>query len=354
MSQGQPSSAHRTRAVRRSLWVLALAPLLLAGCAGEPVRPTDDAGAAEPAFRHPCRLQRAADEPFIDDTQAVLEETGCRAALWLDGLFGTEGDVEAAKRTHGYVETSAAYSQFDGFDTRTRLRVRFELPKLKERTTAFLGLEDEEDFIQDRTEGFALRSQFPRIDDRDEWLAGLGYSLPDSARLQTDFKVGAASLRSPRVFARARLHYNVYADTLNLVYLRTTPFWRTRDGLGVTVGFDYNRVLTPQLLLRASEVATLSESTAGLNWLSALILYQNLREERAIAYELFVRGDTDAPEPLYEYGGRTIYRHPLLPKKLYGEFVLGYSWPRLDPDAPRRGSYEVGLGLELPFGREPP
>ena len=149
----------------------------LCGCATQPRQGADEVPAQDAersSFPHPCRRIRADDEPLVDDAQAVLEETGCRAALWLDGLFGKDADVAAAKRTHGYLETAVSYSQFEGFDTRTRLRVRFELPTLKERLSAFLGREDEDEFIQDRSEGFALRSQFPRIDDRDEWLAGLG------------------------------------------------------------------------------------------------------------------------------------------------------------------------------------
>lgn len=304
------------------------------------------------SFRHPCRLERGDDDPWVDETQAILEETGCRASLWLDGLFGDDSQIQAAQRTSGYVETSVSYSQIDGFDQKTRLRVRMELPNMKQRVSAFFGREDEDDFIQDRSEAFGLRSQFPRIDTRDEWLAGLGYGLPSSERLQTDIKVGASSLTSPRAFVRARLHYNAYADRSNLVYLRLTPFWQTRDGVGATLGIDYNHVITPSLLLRVSEVGTFSESTVGVNWLSTVILYQNLREERAIAYQLFLRGDTDAEEPLYEYGGRTVYRHPLVPGKLYGEAIVGYSWPQPDAAIPREGSYEIGLGLELPFGRE--
>lgn len=329
---------------------------LAAGCASQPtvaVEARHDT-AGEQQFLGPCRVLQSEDKPLVDDTQALLTETGCRAAMWLDGLFGGDANVEAARRTRGYVDTSVSYSQFEGTDVRTRLRVRFDLPNLKERTSAFFGLEDEDNFVQDRSERFALRSQFPAIDDREEWLAGLGYSLPDSERLQTDIKVGASNLRSPRAFLRARLHYNVYADSEDLVYVRVTPFWRTRDGVGVTAGFDYNRILLPQLLLRASQIGTISESTEGLNWLSALIFYQNLRDERAMAYQLFVRGDTDADVPLREYGTRVVYRHPLLPRQLYAEAIVGYSWPRTDPDERRRGSYEVGLGLELPFGSEAP
>ncbi len=286
----------------------------------------------------------------VDDTEALLEETGCRAALWLDGLFGAD-DMAAAQRTRGRLETSISHSQFEGTKTRTRLRVRFDLPNIKERLSAFVGREDEESFVRGRNEGFALRSQFPRVGDEDQWLAGLGYSLPDTERLQTDVRVGAAGLSHPRVFVQGRLHYNLYADAANLLYVRTTPFWNSMIGFGITSGFDYNHVLTPALLARWANVGTVSEKTDGLNWLSAVILYQNLREQRAMAYETFVRGQTHAAEPIYEYGARTIYRHPLIANRLYGEFVLGYSFPRTDPTLNRNGSYEVGFGLELPFGR---
>jgi hypothetical protein len=322
------------------LWLLSASLMATAAAADD-----DD------TLPHPCQGLAQPDEPLVDETQGMLEETGCRAALWLDGLFGGEAQIESAKKTSGYVETSVSYTQFDGFDSRTRLRVRFDLPNLKDRVSAFFGRDDEDDFIRDRTEAFGLRSQFPRLADRDEWLAGLGYGLPSSKRLQADIKVGAANLREPRAFVRMRLHYNAWSDLENLVYIRATPFWQTRDGVGLTLGVDYNHVLAPSLLLRVTEVGTISDTTQGVDWLSAVILYQNLRDERAIAYQLFARGETDAPEPLFEYGGRAIYRHPLIPSKLYGELVLGYSWPREDPTLKREGSYEIGLGLELPFGR---
>jgi hypothetical protein len=63
-----------------------------------------------------------------------------------------------------------------------------------------------------------------------------------------------------------------------------------------------------------------------------------------------VRGASDEPEPLYEYGVRTILREPFFKRRLFAELVLGYSWPRLDPALEREGSAGVTFGLELPFG----
>lgn len=344
-------------ATRRVALASCLGLLLVACSSPGPVKPDAalaQAAEPEPAKKpvNPCEQEGDTRTPLVDDTRILLEETGCKTALWLDGLFTDEADIESARNTSGYLSTSASYSEFSGFDSKVRLRVRLELPSLKGRTSAFFGREDQEDFIRDRVERFSLSTQLPRIDDREEWLAGLGYALPGTERLKVDFRVGASGLSNPRVFVRSRLHYTFHADEVSMAYVRVTPFWRTRDGLGVTVGVDYSHVLSPKMLLRLSTVGTTTEADDGVDWTHSVTAYQNLSKGRGMAYQAFITGDTNEPEPLYEYGGRMTYRQPLVKDKLYGEFSVGYTWPRIDPLLPREGSYEVGAGLELPFGRD--
>lgn len=321
--------------------------MLLTACASQET--------ISPAPMNPCDQGTivTGDAPeIVDDTRVMLEETGCKTALWLDGLFADEADIESARNTNGYLSTSASYSEFEGFETKVRLRVRLKLPSLKGRTSAFLGREDQSDFISDRVERFSLSSQLPKIDDREEWLAGLGYSLPGSKRVSVDFRVGTSGLSEPRVFLRSRVHYTIFSDDESVAYLRVTPFWQTRDGVGVTVGANYSRVLSTKLLLRLHSLGTTTEADTGVDWSDSVTLYQNLTKGRGVAYQLFITGDTNAPEPLYEYGGAATFRQPLFGEKLYGELSLGYTWPRIDPALPREGSYEVGIGLELPFGKD--
>lgn len=299
----------------------------------------------------PCRNWIPVDEAMIDTTRRHLYQSLCGASLWLDSLFGDERNVSAARGAYGRLETSLAYSEFNGFKQRVRLDVRVDLPNLKDRALAFVGRDDRDEFVRDRSEGLALRSQFPSIDNEDDWLAGLGYSLPGTKRFSTNFRVGVRSLRHPRAFALSQIRYNAYADFDDVVQLRLTPFWNTRDGFGITPGVDYSHVLTPTRLLRWSNIGTISESSQGFDWRSSVILYQGLRKMRGIAFETFVRGATQDSVPLREYGGRVIYRQPLARRRLFGELVTGYSWPKEDPDATRGGSYLVGLNLELPFGR---
>lgn len=321
--------------------------------AGTDALPSDAPEAPNPPTRRQlCTKPEEGNDDMVDDMQQTMEETTCAAALWLDGLFGEPRNLDTARRTSGFLETSVNWSDFKGWDERVRFRVRFRLLNLKNRVSAVFGRDNEDDVVRDRSEGFAVRSALPRGAEDDSWLAGLGYSFPGSKRFKTDFRVGVASLAHPRTYVQQRARYIVYSDEEDLFYVRGTAFWNNRQGFGFTTGADYSRTLTETLLLRFTNVGTVSQETEGLDWFSGLILYQNLREERAMAYELLIRGQTDEPEPLYEYGGRVVYRHPLLPRRLYAELLAGYSWPREDPDAEREGSPQVGLSIEMPFGQK--
>ncbi|WP_428309400.1 hypothetical protein [Hydrocarboniphaga sp.] len=318
--------------------------------------PDETAGPSKPPLpvesaADPCdRAERPDEIMLVDDSREWLEETSCKTALWMDGLFGKTGDVAAARRTRGFVELSNVYSQFEGFDSRARLHVEFDLPVAKNQLSAFVGRENDEDFVRGRTDASELRGTFPTLSEQNEWLAGLGYSLPDTRNLQTSIRVGVRGLGPPMGFLQGRLRYTLYSDENDVAYIKSTPFWNTRDGFGVTQSFDYSHVLSRHYLARLYSVGTLSQHTVGLNWRNSAILYHNLEHKRGLAYEAFIRGETDEPEPLYEYGGRVLFRHPFLRERLFAEWTAGYSFPRTDPDKPRDGSASVGVSVEMPFG----
>jgi len=302
---------------------------------------------------NPCRQRTSDDAPAIDDAHRKLYETLCGAALWFDGLFGerNENAIASARGTSGRLEISGLYSEYEGSKIRARGNVRFDFPNLDKRWNAFIGRDDQDDFIRDRSEGLALRSQFLDFSDQNRWLAGLGYSLPGSYKQRTDFRVGGKLGSEPEIFAQGRYRRNFLINDRNLVHFRETLFWTNRDGFGSTTSLDYDHVVKRTMLLRWGNVGTVSESTDGLEWRSAVLLYQSLDNARALAYEIFVRGETAWEVPLKEYGGRAVYRQPLLHRDwLAGEIVLGYSWPRFELEDERKGSATIGLGLEILVG----
>jgi hypothetical protein len=295
-----------------------------------------------------CRSRDAA-ESVLDQASHRVHETVCGATLWFDGLFG-ERDLASARGAHGRVEVSTEHSEFEGEEVRVRFDARIQLPAFERRLSAFVGRDNEDDVAQDRAEGLGLRSQADALNRAEDWFAGLGYRLKDLWGVRSEFRVGVRDLSEPTAFAQLRNSWTAYQDDDDRIQLRLTPFWNTRDHAGVTAATSFDHALTVSRLLRWGSIATVAEETTGMQWRSALVLYQNLRRRRALAFEIFERGATAAPVPVVEYGARTIYRQPFFEGRLFAELVLGYSWPRVDPALEREGSGGVTAGVELPFG----
>lgn len=296
-----------------------------------------------------CRADEEEKVALLDDASDAVQETVCGAALWFDGLFG-ERDLASARSAHGRIELSTAHSEFEGEEVRVRFDASVDLPAFQRRLHAFVGRDNEDEIAQDRAEGLALRSQASQLDRVEDWFAGLGYRLKDEWNIRSEVRVGVRGLTHPEAFAQVRNTFIAYEDDDDRIQLRATPFVNNLDGIGFTARTDLDHALTLTTLLRWDSVATVAEDISGMQWRTALLLYQNLRRLRAVAFEVFERGLTTAPEPLAEYGVRAIYRQPFFDARLFGEIVVGYSWPRVDPELDREGSAGITAGIELPFG----
>lgn len=310
--------------------------------------PTDQP--AKPKLSTICRQAEDATG-VIDETRQRLEETFCSATLWFDGLLGGEPDVDNARRVSGRVELSALHTEAEGFDPKARIRLRYDLPNLKKRFNVFLGRDDRDDFVQDRGEGFAIRSSVFGLDTEDKWLAGLGYSPPGRYLSKVDFRVGVRVKSASEIFAQGRWRRNYFVGEKSVWRLRETVFWENRDGFGSTTSMDLDRVLSQNYVLRWGTVGTFSEATDGVSWRSATLLYHYLGGSKAGAAEIFARGSTGSEVPVREYGARLIYRQAIGKPYFFGTAVAGYTWPRRDDDPVREGSTMVGLGVELHFGK---
>jgi hypothetical protein len=335
-----------------------LAATLLAACAANP----DFRGSPEPSvaprptpprsqIAHACNLDTPNEVAVLDETRDRFHETVCGAALWFDGLFG-ERNPRAARRAYGRLEVSPRYSEFEGEEVRVRFDAQADLPAFQNRLSAFVGRDDEDDVARDRSEGLGLRSQAQELQTVEDWFAGLGYKLGEGWGIRSQFRLGVRGVGPSEVFAQLRNIWTAYEDDAQRFRVRATPFVNNIDGAGFTGGVDYDHTLGPTRLLRLGTIGTVTEEGSGMNWRAAALLYQNLREYRAIAFEVFERGATTAPVPVVEYGVRVIYRQPLFKRRLFIELVPGYSWPQVDPALPREGSAGITFGLELPFGTE--
>ncbi len=311
--------------------------------------------ASEPRLRELCRKEVAGQEAAaIDAFRRRLEETICGANLWLDGLFGGEPDVENARSVSGRLEISSLYSEAYGNEAKVRLRVNYDLPNLQHRMRIFLGRQEIDEATEDRATPLGVRSAFFDLGERQEWLAGFGYSPPGRYGSRFSFRLGVRPQRETVVYLQARYRQNIFLNEHAAIRFRETIFWRNREhGFGSTTGIDFDRLINRDTIFRWGNVGTISQATDGLEWRSSLLLYRNLHRGRAISGELFVRGATEAEVAVEEYGARALYRQPIFRRWLFGELVAGYSFPRRRLDEEREGSVILGFGIDLVFGRDP-
>lgn len=308
----------------------------------------------ETRLRDLCRLQEVGEEAGLEKSRRLLYETVCSAGLWFDGMLGGEPDVDSARRIHGRLEGIATYSDYWGTDFKGRLRLRYDLPNLKHRFAIFLGRDDPDEAIEDRREVLPIQSALLELGGEEEWLAGFGYRPPGRGLRKLDFRVGVKVQSETEVFFQTRWRTTVFVGQKSAWSFRETLFWQNRDGFGLTSGVDFNRVLRNDLLLRWANIGTFSEATDGVRWRTSMILYQNLRKQRGMAYETFIRGETRDVEPLREYGARAIYRFPSKRRKwLFGELIAGWTFPRGEDDHGRQSSPLVGFGVDILFGPDP-
>jgi len=113
---------------------------------------------------------------------------------------------------------------------------------------------------------------------------------------------------------------------------------------------DVERALDIDALLRWTASGTISEESEGVRGYTALTLYRALSGNRAVAGQVFTSGEFDAAVPLGEYGIRVAYRQRLFRDWLVLELRPSVTWPKDQPNEPRRASWGFGIGFEMFFG----
>lgn len=309
----------------------------------------------EPAFPVAEASELCPDKPkgpvWIDRMQAALYKSTCSTAVWFDGFFGSARFDDEYQATHGSLAVGTLWDERDHWDPSVRFRVNLQLPQMDDRFSAFLGRVDPDEFVTERRDDFdTLPRQFGgEVDDK--VLFGLGYSQPGRRAGRFDASVGTQLANPKEVYVKGTYRIAVPLLERNLLRLRETIFWEEDEGLGATTRFDLERLFTDDLLARWTGSATFSQETEGVRWFSQLTLFQNLRNGRALSYQLGIAAESDSEVPVTDYGLRVIYRRNIFNRDwLFLELRSNITWPREILQEQRESNLGMGVALEMTFG----
>jgi hypothetical protein len=291
----------------------------------------------------------AEEEPaFIDWMQDGIHTSIDSSARWFDGFFGDSENKSG--ETYGRVSTRVIWKNREGFKISGRLKARTSLENFQDRVDAVLMKGDSDDYLEGRSDmDSGLRGAIPSSSD-DDWIAGVGYapSISESARIRLGAGIRFSTPINP--YVRARYGFLHHFSDQSLMRVRETVFWKSRDGFGTTTNLDLERTLNGNFLLRWTNAGTFGESVRGVDWESTLTLYQNIGENKAMAYLLMAEGETDHDVSLREYGFRAVYRQQMFREWFFGEILGGVTWPKYGINDSRRAALHVGIGFEILFG----
>jgi hypothetical protein len=287
--------------------------------------------------------------PWIDRMHDGVFRAVWRSAMRMDRWFGSDESEAAYLRTSGSIAPALLWDEFDGFQPRVRFQVDVPLPQLNERFHAFIGRVNTEEYVTERSPGSgAFARQYGRVED-DDTLFGIRYRDPDDGG-HWDADAGLR-LRSPLdPFVKGSYNFMTGSSDSTLFAFRETVFWRNSEKFGFTSRVDIERILRDVWLLRWTLSGTLSERTEGVRGYTSFTVLRGLRNRRALAAELFTKGEFDADVPLGDYGLKLAYRRSIARDWLVLESRVSLTFPRDELFQVREATLGVGIGIEMFFG----
>jgi hypothetical protein len=340
-------------------WAGGIVLLACVHCAAGAAGPDEPEGTRPPLDelkRAACPPVHEAGDAILDKAHSAVYSTICGSSVWFDRFF-TSGDVydyDTTDHTYGRLSAGAWWDRRDGFDPALRLRARIPLPSFKRKLRLMIGRGTERESVEQRNgwDRPPIPEAFREVDDP-VWMLGLGYGQDTDLEQGWELDAGVRIRAHPDAIGRAVYRRDWAARDDTIARLRQTFFWRASRGFGSTTQGDIDHLLNSRFMLRWSNTGTVAEDVQGLEWLTALSLYQDLPQRSWLAYTVLARGQTASRVGLQDYGLQVRWRRPVLREWLFLELSSSATFPRYFPAEERRLNPGVGARLEMFFGPAP-
>jgi len=293
----------------------------------------------------------AVPDEWIDRAHSGIHAAVWRSAMFIDGMFGARMDEEVyQQQTRGSITPVVLWDEFHGFDQKFRFRVKLPLPRLGERYDAFVGTFSRDEFVtESELESGAIPRQHVGGEvEEDETLFGIQYRQREGGRFDASAGLRISSPVDP--FVKVSYRYEHGTPERLRLHLKETVFWENSEQFGLTSRVDLERLFDEVWLARWTASGTFSEKSEGVRGYTALTAYRGLPERRAVGAQVFTSGSFDAAVPVGEFGIRAAYRQSVVRDWLVVEVRPSVTWPKDQPEQPRKPSWGVGIGFEIFFG----
>ncbi|MBU1233698.1 MAG: hypothetical protein KKC77_12475 [Proteobacteria bacterium] len=216
-------------------------------------------------------------EATVDETHEQVSEKLLTAATWLDSFFDDTRYVAEENRTRAKLKLSAGIERDGSFEFKPRVSLRLHLPHTEGRLNLLISANDDEDFDVDRSAN-ALSSR----DDESNLTGAFRYFLRETEKMNISTTAGL-SLN----YAYAGMRYRRLFDYSSWQGRFTSRLrYYTDDGWESRNQYDIERQVSDRLLFRTTLEANWEEEYNGLPHAVIFSLFQVLKADRAILYDI--------------------------------------------------------------------
>jgi len=286
---------------------------------------------------------------WVDHVKGGVETFVDGTARWVDGFFGDQLNPDDYKGNTGRLMIAPQWSGYEGWTIDSSFRAKLKIPHAKDQFSAVIGRGDFDDFVSGKPE--QRPSVMRRTAGDDEWLVGLGFDPYIDTQHDVSFGAGIRGGLRLDTYVRGRYRYETTLGANSELSVQSVGFWRDSDGFGVAQDLHHEVAFSQRWVSKIYAQATFAERTEGIRWNSNSRLYYLYDENRAIAGEIWIYGETHYAVPITDYGVRAVHRQRFLREWLFLEAWVGPHWPQEEPHEDRKLRWMAGVEFEMHFGQ---
>lgn len=288
----------------------------------------------------------ATTDSWLDRSYSYLNERLCAPAAWFDGFFGDPRTLEENPINSFFrVRTAVGWDQQGGANGGVQVRANLVLPRVSDRIRLLVARD--EDVSGEGLSALGLE------DDNAKTRLGLRFILGEELGGFTDVdasvRVNSGGL-NPRLSARYRLMRGLGDD--GLIRATQTAFWERVEGWGTQSRLDWEWTPRAGRLVRWTTRGTFSEASAGVDWQSVWLMYQQLDRRTALRFDAGGKGWTRPDFTVDEYFVALRLRRQFLRPWLFLEVQPERAWPLDSLTLERRSDWRLTFTVEVQFENE--
>lgn len=279
----------------------------------------------------------------IEESKDAIYQGAVDFAKWVDNFFGERQELEDAGYDYLRLVNRVIILEEETIKYRPRIKAKVHLPQFNKKTSLL--------FSNDRASS-GEKSEFEenqrdRLNDDENLSAAINYETDIYAQSKFDFRLGIDSHLDTFAFIKHTmpLYESDDLEIRNFNYF----FWEEDQGFGLKVQLELNKVLDESNLFRWKYSTLRAEKSDGTEWYNRFSLISRMSEEKWIAYELGINGDTLQSYAVENYRFSVRFRNRTTVEWLYFEVEPEVRFIRTPESTDRELIAGVIFRLEVQF-----